>query len=92
MWEVWDVMLMRQIPLLQAFEDLKSAQGRWPQGFVVRSSEAVADDPMMTRVYLSAVATDLTQSWPANSFTRAGFVETVPEPYATLLANPGEGG
>jgi hypothetical protein len=88
MWEVWDVMLMKQVALLQAFEDLKLPQGTWPAGFAVFSSDAIQDDPMMTRLYLSPTATALTAGWPANSFTRSGFVEAIPVPYAVMLISP----
>jgi hypothetical protein len=92
MWEVWEVMLLKQIQVLQAFEDLVSETGKgaWPAGFAVFGSEALTDDPMMTRVYLSPAATELTKAWPANSFTRGGFVESIPVPYGGLLINERE--
>jgi hypothetical protein len=95
MWEVWEVMLMTQIQVLQAFDNLTRTYAAehdwaWPPGFAVFGSDTEAEEPLTTRLYLSPAATELTKGWPANSFTRCGFTETIPTPYASVVSDGNE--
>lgn len=92
MWEVWEMPNVNVSDVQHMLANIAQvnalARGQaWPEGFAIFSPDRYGQDPMMSELFLSPVASEMAKNVPASGFTRKGFQQAIPRPYALMVAN-----